>query len=150
MVCPLIRAPYSETTPTSSRRLRDHRNRALGAWGEALVVDFERARLIRAGKERLAERVRQVSLEDDGAGFDVLSFEPDGAERWLEVKTTAGGARTPFFLTRNEMAVGERRPEAWRVARVYDVARRPRLFELGPPLAERLRLEPEVWRAGFG
>lgn len=129
---------------------RDHRNRALGARGEALVIDFERARLIRAGKERLAEQVRQVSLEDDGAGFDVLSFEPDGRERLLEVKTTAGGARTPFFLTRNEMATGERRPEAWRLARVYDAARRPRLFELTPPLADRLRLEAEVWRAGFG
>lgn len=129
---------------------RDHRNRTLGARGEAMVVDFERARLIRAGRERLAERVRQVSLEDDGAGFDVLSFEADGSERWLEVKTTAGGPRTPFFVTRNELAVGERRPEAWRVARIYDAARRPRLFELGPPLGERVRLEPEVWRAGFG
>jgi hypothetical protein len=43
--------------------------------------------------------------EGDGAGFDIASFDPDGRERFIEVKTTNGAATTPFFLTRNEMAV---------------------------------------------
>lgn len=154
---PDLRAPAAPPEPALERLAgkfdpveRDHRNRDLGARGEAMVVAFERERLIRAGEHRLADKVRQISLEDDGAGFDVLSFDPGGRERWLEVKTTAGGARTPFYVTRNELAVGDRRPDAWRVARVYDVARRPRLFELGPPLGERVNLQPEVWRAGWG
>ena len=43
----------------------------------------------------------------DGAGFDVLSFDLGGKERLIEVKTTNGAARTPFFMTRNEMAVAD-------------------------------------------
>lgn len=84
---------------------RDFRNRALGHAGEALVVDLERRRLKQADFHDLVRKVRWVSQEDgDGAGYDVHSFDPSGADRLLEVKTTYGGNRTPFFLTRNERA----------------------------------------------
>jgi hypothetical protein len=44
-----------------------------------------------------------MAAEDgDGAGYDILSFDPSGKERLIEVKTTNGAAKTPFFLTRNE------------------------------------------------
>jgi hypothetical protein len=45
----------------------------------------------------LANDVRCVSdLDGDGFGYDVRSFEPDGAERLLEIKTTCGHERTAF------------------------------------------------------
>jgi len=78
---------------------RDHRNRSLGKAGEQFVVGVERDRLVEAERIDLARRVRWVAEEDgDGAGYDVLSFELGGEERLLEVKTTNGSARTPFFL----------------------------------------------------
>ena len=40
-------------------------------------------------------------LDGDGAGYDILSFETDGTERFLEVKTTVGYERTPFFISPN-------------------------------------------------
>jgi hypothetical protein len=61
----------------------------------------------------MADRVEHVSAtRGDGFGYDVLSFEPDGRERFIEVKTTAFGAMVPFFVTRNEL----RGPIAKRVA----------------------------------
>ncbi|MDE2002102.1 MAG: hypothetical protein KGJ25_01095, partial [Betaproteobacteria bacterium] len=43
---------------------------------------FERARLIAAGKERLAAKIEHASRsQGDGAGFDILSFDATGAER---------------------------------------------------------------------
>ena len=82
---------------------RDHRNRSLGKAGEGFVLDFERCRLIEADRPDLADKVRWVAAEDgDGAGYDVLSFHTGGDRRLIEVKTTNGSARTPFFLSRNE------------------------------------------------
>ncbi|MGA2050839.1 MAG: DUF3883 domain-containing protein [Terracidiphilus sp.] len=127
---------------------RDHRNRALGRAGEAFVLDVERNRLIEAERSDLARKIRWVSAEDgDGAGYDVFSFEPNGKERLIEVKTTNGAARTPFLLSRNECELAAERPVDWRIYRVHLFARDPRIFTVTPPLAEALRLTPEIWRA---
>jgi len=85
---------------------RDERNRALGRAGEERVLAHERAALRTAGQDDLARKVRWVSEEDgDGAGYDIASFAPDGLARLIEVKTTNGWERTPFHITRNELAV---------------------------------------------
>ena len=89
---------------------RDERNRALGRAGEERVLAHERAALRTAGRDDLARKVRWVSEEDgDGAGYDIASFAPDGLPRLIEVKTTNGWERTPFHITRNELAVAEER-----------------------------------------
>lgn len=77
---------------------RDYRNRSLGSAGEEFVVLVEQQRLEAAGRPALARQVRWVARDDgEGAGFDIRSFDTDGRERLLEVKTTNGAARTPFF-----------------------------------------------------
>jgi hypothetical protein len=93
-----------------------------------------------------------VAKEDGaGAGYDVRSFDPaSGAERLLEVKTTYGCQRTPFWLTRNEKSLADERPDAFRIIRLYEFGQEPRLFRLRPPLEAVVRLETETWRAGFG
>ena len=85
----------------------------------------------------------------DGAGYDILSFEATGEERLLEVKTTNGGARTPFFLSRNECRLAVERPEQWRIYRVHLFAMDPRVFTIVPPVEGWVNLVPEVWRASF-
>jgi hypothetical protein len=148
--------PQEQTSLQRLRRLvrkfdpveRDHRNRALGRAGEAFVLEVERNRLIEAERSDLARKIRWVATEDgDGAGYDIFSFEPNGKERLIEVKTTNGSARTPFFLSRNECELAAERPEDWRIYRVHLFARDPRIFTITPPLAEALRLTPETWRA---
>lgn len=127
---------------------RDFRNRQLGAAGEQFVVELERRHLITVERPDLARKVRWVAAEDgDGAGYDVLSFAPNGDERLIEVKTTNGSARTPFFLTRNECEVADARAEAWRLYRVHLFAQTPRVFSVAPPLDKVLSLRTETWRA---
>lgn len=129
---------------------RDYRNRSLGRAGEEFIIHTEQRRLTAAERPDLARRVRWVAAEDgDGAGYDVLSFDLHGAERLLEVKTTNGSARTPFFLTRTERALATERPEHWRLYRVHRFAKGPRIFTLTPPLENSVRLRPENWRASF-
>jgi hypothetical protein len=129
---------------------RDHRNRSLGKAGEAFVVDLERRQLTEVDRPDLARQVRWTAAEDgDGAGYDVLSFNQAGHERLIEVKTTNGSARTPFFLTRNECGLASERPADWRIYRVHLFTKSPRIFTIAPPLENTVRLTPETWRAFF-
>ncbi len=115
-----------------------------------MVVDFERFRLEHAERRDLARKVRWVSEEDgDGAGYDILSFDPSGRERIIEVKTTRGVSTTPFFITGNERALSEERPKEFRIFRIYDYGAEPKLFKLRPPLSDAVHLEPTTYRASF-
>jgi hypothetical protein len=103
---------------------RDARNRALGRRGEEFVVKQEVARLEAAGHDDLARRVDWVSeTKGDGAGYDILSFDPTSkAERLIEVKSTYGEPFTRFWMSRNEATFAEERPEVFRLYRVFDPA----------------------------
>lgn len=129
---------------------RDERNRTLGHAGEKLVFHRERSRLLHQGRDDLAERVRWISQEDgDGAGYDILSFTPQGKDRLIEVKTTNGWERTPFHISRNEIDVADARRDDWYLFRLYDFARSPKAFELRPPLEAHVALTATSFRASF-
>ncbi|MGI9086930.1 MAG: DUF3883 domain-containing protein [Chthoniobacterales bacterium] len=83
---------------------------ALGLAGEKLVLRYERERLARIGQARLAGKIVHTSAtESDSLGFDILSFEADGRERLIEMKTTRFGSFTTFFASRNEVEVSAQR-----------------------------------------
>jgi len=127
---------------------RDARNRALGRAGEERVLIHECASLRAAGRTDLAESVRWISdLDGDGAGFDIHSFEVDGSDRLIEVKTTNGWERTPFYITRNELSVAEERRDAWCLVRLWKFAREPQAFELRPPLDAHVSLMATSYQA---
>ena len=129
---------------------RDERNRALGRAGEERVVAHERSALKVAGRDDLARKVRWVSEEDgDGAGYDIASFAPDGRERLIEVKTTNGWERTPFYISRNELAVAAERRWEWCLFRLWNFSREPKAFELRPPLDAHVSLTATAFQASF-
>ena len=128
---------------------RDLRNRSLGRAGEEYVLEIEKKKLEKCQRPDLLKKVRWVSADDDGAGYDILSFEPDGRERLIEVKTTNGAARTPFFITENECQRAAASAESWRLYRVHSFAQKPRIFQIAPPLNKMLNLRPDTWRASF-
>ena len=74
-----------------------------GSKGEVLVYNQEKYRLKELGRQDLVKKVDRVSLQDDSLGFDVMSFEQDGRERPIEVKTTVSTAdKIRFYLTSYE------------------------------------------------
>ncbi|WP_394690961.1 DUF3883 domain-containing protein [Hoeflea sp.] len=129
---------------------RDESNRRLGEAGEARILAHELSNLRNAGRADLAEKVDWVSkTRGDGLGYDIHSFEPDGRERLIEVKTTGGWERTPFYLSRNEISVAEGNREHWCLVRVWNFYRDPKAFEIRPPLQAHIKLTPSVFEAGF-
>lgn len=129
---------------------REARNQSLGLAGEEFVVEFEHWRLVQMGEHKLADRVEHVSQsKGDGLGYDVLSFDSDGRERLIEVKTTSFGRDTPFFVTRGELSLSKAEPEQFRLYRLFDFRKAPRLFDLQGPLDRYCVLDAVTYKASF-
>jgi len=127
---------------------REARNRSLGEAGEHFILRYEQWRLVHEGVGQLADQVRHVSaLDGDGLGHDILSFDRHGEKRYLEVKTTAFGERTPFFISSTEVAFARTEPNRFSVCRVFDFRAGPRFFELPGPLEQHCILDPATYRA---
>lgn len=130
---------------------REAQNLSLGLAGEAFVVQFEHWRLIELGQPRLADKVEHVSQsKGDGLGYDVLSFDADGKERFVEVKTTTFGRDTPFFVSRGELALSHGAKEQFHLYRLFEFRKSPRLFDLPGSLDQHCLLDPVTYRASFG
>ena len=127
-------------------------NRLLGQLGEKFAVEVEKRRLLFHERDDLAAKVEWVAMTcGDGIGFDVLSFdESDDSERWIEVKTTGLGKHFPFYVTSNEVRCSEDCPERFRLYRVFDFSRIPRVYVIGGALSRECRLEPVEYRASIG
>ncbi|MCU7374835.1 DUF3883 domain-containing protein [Paucibacter sp. O1-1] len=129
---------------------REANNRRIGRAGEEFVVRFEQWRLAKNGLGQLADRVAHVSVtEGDGLGYDVRSFWPDGRERHLEVKTTAFGQTTPFFVSSNEERFSRDHADTFSIYRVFDFRAAPKIFELPGHISSHCNLDPVTYRASF-
>lgn len=127
---------------------RESRNRSLGDAGERFVLDFERAELMSHGRDDLAREVRHVAKEvGDGAGYDIRSFDREGRERWIEVKTTSFARETPFFVTSHEVEVSRRNADRYHLYRVYAYRSDPRLFRVPGAVDVSFRLDAASFRA---
>lgn len=149
---------YVAREPTAIYRLpqqrdyleREARNISLGLAGESFVVNFEHLRLRAAGQGKLADKVEHVSQsQGDGLGFDVLSFETDGRERFIEVKTTAFGKETPFFISQNEVGFARENAEQFHLYRLFDFRRNPRLFDLPGVVEQHCQMSPSNYICRF-
>lgn len=129
---------------------REARNRSLGEAGERFIVRYEQWRLTHEGFGQLADKVRHVSaLDGDGLGYDVLSFDHRGDERYIEVKTTSFGEQTPFFVSSNEVRFAETRFDRFSLCRVFDFKTAPKFFELPGALQQHCHLDPATYRASL-
>jgi uncharacterized protein DUF3883 len=121
---------------------------ALGRAGEEWVIHWERWRLTDAGRPDLAARISHASVEiGDGLGFDVSSFDVDGAERAIEVKTTRRSIQAPFIMTRREADVSSHMAERWWLYRVFEFGARPRLYTIQGSAFNGFTLEPTEYCA---
>lgn len=129
---------------------REARNQSLGKAGEEFVVEFERHRLRAFGMDKASEKVEHVSrTKGDGLGYDILSYETNGEERFIEVKTTSFGKETPFFVSNNELSFSKEYSKQFRLFRLFEFRRSPKLFQLSGAVDQNCRLDPVSYRASF-
>lgn len=154
---PMRRHTASDTTPHRAYApvkrdylARESRNASLGLAGEEFVAQYEHWRLAQLGKSVLADRVEHVSrTKGDGLGYDVLSFDVNGRERFIEVKTTTFGKETPFFVSSNELDFSRDASTQFMLCRLFEFRKSPRLFSLRGSLDQHCVLDPITYRASF-
>lgn len=130
---------------------REARNASLGLAGEQFVVNFEKARLLVAGADRLVDKVEHVAAtQGDGLGYDVRSYTVEGADLLIEVKTTGYGMLTPFFVSVNELNVSRARFTDYALYRLFDFRSNPRLFAIRGAIDATCSLEPSQYVARVG
>lgn len=93
----------------------------IGDLGELWVLECERAFLIKAGKSDLAKKVSHSAVnKGDGLGYDILSYDLDGKEKYIEVKTTRNKRNSAFFVSQNELERSKIDSDSYFLYRVYE------------------------------
>ena len=98
----------------------------IGERGERLVLEFERTKLLAAQKEGKIDSIENylkwVSLEDDSAGYDILSYDVDKKiPIYIEVKSTISGKTTPFYMSNGELSFSKNNASNYRLYRVFNL-----------------------------
>lgn len=131
---PKVKEPTTRFTTNNSKRnyyLKELRNTKLGLLGEQFVLKFEKQKLISLGRKELTKKVEHISQTvGDSAGFDILSFDEQGKEKYIEVKTTQMGKNAPFYFTRNELSFSENNSPHYSLYRLFDFRKKPKFFQL--------------------
>jgi hypothetical protein len=128
---------------------REQNNILLGEKGEALVIEYEKWNLIRLGKENLANKIEWVSKNDDGAGFDILSKDPNGNDKYIEVKTTKLTKDSPIFFTKNEYEFSLTKNHSYNLYRVFNFNENPKIFCLSGTFDSFCRKEAVQYKGIF-
>ncbi len=96
-------------------------NKRLGDLGELWVIKYEIEKLKNANKHNLINNIKHTSKEEgDGTGFDIQSFDREGHEIFIEVKTTKGRRNSTFFVTRNELERSKIEKDNYYLYRLYN------------------------------
>lgn len=150
---------YSEITKKTIRKVdylkKAKSNAKNGLLGEELVMSYEKNRLCNLGREDLAEKIRWISKEDDGTGYDIISFNIDEmnnvTEKYIEVKTTESNDTNVFYISANEVNVMEKLKEQYYIYRVYNLkTKHPELYILNyDDFKSKIELSVETYIANI-
>lgn len=129
---------------------REQKNHHLGVLGEEFVINFERWKLINSGKEKLAEQIRWISKEEgEGAGFDILSWNLDGTDKYIEVKTTKLGKETPIFFSKNELNFSIEKSNSYHLYRLFNFEEQAKMFTKSGALSDICYSVPVSFKGFF-
>ncbi len=126
--------------------LQSKKFKKIGNRGEQIVVMAERQILIENGNPNLAKKVDQISKRDDSIGYDIKSYDNNGVEKYIEVKSTLKPVGfCNIFISANELQISKVKDNYYFYI-VYDVgSEKPKIWIIkGTNLLndENVKLEP--------
>ncbi len=121
----------------------------IGELGEIAVLEYEKEYLIKRGKKLLADKVKRVSLIDVSAGYDILSYDVNGNEKYIEVKSTSTN-QEDFIITKNEVDTSRKLKSKYFIYRITKLndqeAELVIIKDFYKKIGHEYRLEPTQFR----
>ncbi|MBT1705288.1 DUF3883 domain-containing protein [Chryseosolibacter indicus] len=125
-------------------------NKSVGQTGESIALEYERWRLVHAGKESLADKIEWVSqTQGDGLGFDILSKNTNGTDRYIEVKSKKLTKEAPFYFSAFEYDFSKRQRSSFFLYRVFNLKAEPKLFIANGAYDEFCNMKPTQFKGSF-
>jgi hypothetical protein len=129
---------------------REQNNKTLGFKGEELAFAFEKKTLFDAGKASLADQIEWISKDQgDGLGFDILSRNLNGTDKYIEVKTTKLSKDSPFFFSSNEFKFSIEQSKNYHLYRIFNFSSQPKIFTLNGSFDAFCKIEPTNYMGSF-
>tara|TARA_B100001971_G_scaffold76755_1_gene70757 strand:+ start:1977 stop:2843 length:867 start_codon:yes stop_codon:yes gene_type:complete len=130
---------------------REAKNKNLVKAGEKFILEFETGRLRKEGRADLAAQIEWIPQEKGHRpGYNIRSFEVNGTERFIGVKTTRCGLKFPFILSKQELAFSRKKLDQYYLYRVFNFIKSPALFMLKGRLHRHVKLSPTAFKTRFG
>ena len=126
-------------------------NKELGDAGEEFICEYKRE-CIKKYNLPDSKQVKWVSKDvGDGFGYDILSYDSQGNEIYIEVKTTLGNEKSSFYITANELLKSEQEKERYFLYRVYNFDMKTRRGEISVRRGSLrdLCIMPQVYKVKF-
>jgi len=90
----------------------------VGKIGEEIVIKYEMKNLPKS----LKDKVTHASVEEgDGLGYDILSYDENGKDKYIEVKTTTGDWFKPFYATQHELERSIQERDSFYLYRLFNL-----------------------------
>ena len=97
---------------------QQRRNKHIGDIGELIVLAHERDHC----PPEFASNIERVSrTKGDGVGFDILSYDDTGCEKYIEVKATTGPASRSFHVSGTELARSKAEGDKYFLYRLFNL-----------------------------
>ena len=126
---------------------RQKKNNRTGKAGELFILQQENKRLKAFNRE--AEHV--TITQGDGLGYDIKSYDEEGKEIYIEVKTTTQNFGSPFYITRTELERSRVEGDQYRLYRVYnfDISTDVGNIPISKGSLDGYCQQPETYRVGL-
>lgn len=125
--------------------------KAIGEAGEFFVFKYEKE-CVKKYNLPASKQVKWVSKDmGDGFGYDILSYDKQGNEIFIEVKTTPEKEKTSFYITANELLKSQQEKENYYLYRVYNFDMKKKCGEISVSRGSLKKFckMPQVYKVDF-
>ena len=129
--------------------------RKYGDRGEKIVMMAEIDRVMEElslSRKKAEKKVVQMSMKSDSYGYDILSVNPDGSPRYIEVKATTGKVGdVEFYYTENELEKSKDYGKDYFIYIVFEIkSKNPKIWVIQNPfLADEVKMKPVQYKVSI-
>ena len=160
---------YSDLPPEQKKEKEKHTNKnknknknsrptlniETGIQGENYVYKYEVNKLKKHGRDDLAKKVvKQCEDKTCFPGYDIKSFDIDGNEIYIEVKSSKSMSKKNFYISSNEIKAAKKYKKNYFIYRVVNSLTNPKIpYRIPDPLKRRkegqIKIEPHTYEISF-